>query len=62
MWGTTKRRMRETGLSALKVLIIGDSIAGAYTPLVRERLAGREIVVEQVYAGDSAAILTGLGE
>ena len=62
MWGTTKRRMRETGLSALKVLIIGDSIAGAYTPLVRERLAGQEIQIEQVYAGDSAAILTGLGE
>ncbi len=49
-------------MSHKSVLIIGDSISGGYAPRVKEVLAAEAILVEQVYAGDSAAILTGLGE
>ncbi len=44
------------------VAIIGDSISYYYTPVVKELLAGKDLVVERVGGGDSAALLTGLPE
>jgi lysophospholipase L1-like esterase len=49
-------------VSHKNVLIIGDSISGVYAPLVKDILAGEAISIERIHAGDSAAILTGLGE
>ena len=49
-------------MSTRNIIIIGDSISGGYAPLVKEALAGQDILVEQIYGGDSAALLTGLGE
>jgi lysophospholipase L1-like esterase len=45
-----------------QVLIIGDSISGAYAPLVREILAPHGIDTEQQYGGDCAQLLAGLSE
>jgi len=45
---------------AAQVVIIGDSISDGYTPLVRELLGAKEIVIAQHFAGDSAQLLAGL--
>ena len=58
----TLREGERDNMGQIDILIVGDSIAGAYSPLVAEMLADRGFVVEQVYAGDSAAVLTGLAE
>src|SRR5438067_1279009 len=42
------------------VIIIGDSISIAYTPLVQARLADQNIAIENFAGGDSSQLLAGL--